>query len=128
MVRDNLTSNEYQLVDARPAPQFEGKVLSPVDLKAGTIPGAINLPFSTLFTPDLEGVKDVTALNAALGTAGFVSGRPTITFCNTGHLASADWFVLHEVLNHPNVRLYDGSMSEWTRNASLPVVAGKPAS
>ena len=38
----------------------------------------------------------------------------TITYCNTGHLASSAWFVLSEVLGNKQTRLYDGSMHEWT--------------
>ena len=37
-----------------------------------------------------------------------------ITFCNTAHLASIDWFVLSELLGNPNVRMYDGSLLDWT--------------
>ena len=37
-----------------------------------------------------------------------------ITFCNTEHLASIDRFVLSELLGNPNVRMYDGSLLDWT--------------
>ncbi|MDR3522306.1 MAG: sulfurtransferase [Acidocella sp.] len=124
MVAGNLKTNAHQLVDARPVPQFEGKVMAPVDVRSGTVPGALNLPFSALFTADNEGVLDTAALQAALTKATVKTTRPTIAFCNTGHLASSDWFVMHELLHMP-VRLYDGSMSEWSRDASLPMVAGK---
>ena len=39
-----------------------------------------------------------------------------IAYCNTGHWAATDWFVLSAVLGRPDVRLYDGSMVEWTFN------------
>ncbi len=125
MVAKNLTTKTSQLVDARPVPQYNGKVMAPVDVRAGTIPGALNLPFSTLFTADLEGVQDPAKLQAALDKAAVDSKQTsTIAFCNTGHLASSDWFVLHEILGLKGVRLYDGSMSEYSRDASLPVVNG----
>jgi thiosulfate/3-mercaptopyruvate sulfurtransferase len=44
----------------------------------------------------------------------------TITYCDSGHLASGGWFLMSEVLGNRNVRLYDGSMHEWTLNR-LPV-------
>lgn len=127
LMKSNLDTNAYQLVDARPPGQFTGKVLPAVNKRAGTVPGAINLPYSTLFTADNEGVQDPTALEATLEKAGVQRDRKTITFCNTGHLASSDWFVLHEVLNMPNVRLYAASMTEWSRTADMPMVPGKPA-
>ncbi|MDR3522267.1 MAG: rhodanese-like domain-containing protein [Acidocella sp.] len=123
----NLTTHDRQMVDARPPAQYDGKVKSPVAAKAGTIPGALNLPTGALETADLEGVLDKPALLAALAKAGVSTAKPTFTFCNTGHLASADWFILHEVLNVKDVALYDGSMAEWTQNPAHPVVAGNSA-
>jgi thiosulfate/3-mercaptopyruvate sulfurtransferase len=127
MVKSNLTSHKYQLVDARSVAQFEGKAKSPVALKAGTLPGAHSLPYSELKTADHEGIRDRAALLAGLRKAHIVRNRAAITFCNTGHLASLDWFVLREALGNRYVRLYDGSMAEWTRHPSLPVVPGKVA-
>ncbi len=49
---------------------------------------------------------------AALSNA--VPAGPVVAYCNTGHWAATDWFVLHEVLGREQVRLYDGSMAEWT--------------
>jgi thiosulfate/3-mercaptopyruvate sulfurtransferase len=124
-VRTDLTSHTYQLVDARPPAQFEGKVKSPVARAAGTILGAFNLPTEVLETSDHEGVLSGADLRAALEKAGVSEVKPAITFCNTGHLGSTDWFVLHEVLNNPDVALYDGSMADWTLNSANPVVNGK---
>jgi thiosulfate/3-mercaptopyruvate sulfurtransferase len=44
-----------------------------------------------------------------------------ISYCNTGHWAANNWFVLSELLGNKNVTLYDGSMVEWTSDISLPV-------
>ncbi|MEC7558641.1 MAG: sulfurtransferase, partial [Pseudomonadota bacterium] len=45
--------------------------------------------------------------------------------CNTGHWAATNWFVLSEVLGRDDVKLYDGSMVEWTADGSNPLVAGE---
>ena len=37
-----------------------------------------------------------------------------ITFCNKGHWASLNWFVMSELLGNKDARMYDGSMLEWT--------------
>ena len=50
-----------------------------------------------------------------------IGREPVTTYCNSGHLAATDWFVLSEILGHPDVKLYDGSMSQWTADASRPV-------
>ena len=56
-----------------------------------------------------------------------VPAGPVIPFCNTGQAAATDWFVLSEILGRPNVKLYDGSMSEWAGDPNRPVETG-PAS
>ena len=123
-VQKNLSTHEFQLVDARPPAQFDGKVKSPVDARAGTLPGALNLPYSVVLTGDGEGVRPMSELSAALQRAGITRNIPTITFCNTGRLASTAWFVLREVFANPKVRLYDGSMTEWSADPSRPMVNG----
>ena len=51
--------------------------------------------------------------------------KPVISYCNTGHWASTNWFVLSEVLGKKNVRVYDGSMVEWSAKKELPIAVGK---
>ena len=54
-----------------------------------------------------------------------IPAGPVVTYCNTGHWSATDWFVLHELLGREDVKLYDGSMVEWsawTRSArSYPI-------
>jgi thiosulfate/3-mercaptopyruvate sulfurtransferase len=127
MVQADLKTHHFQLVDARPAKQYDGTVKPGVDKKAGTIPGAMNMPFSVILTADHEGIMDQAGVDAMMKKAGISATKPAYTFCNTGHLASLDWFALREIAHVPDVKLYSGSMSEWTRDAALPVVKGKSA-
>ena len=52
---------------------------------------------------------------------------PVVSYCNTGHSAAANWFVLSEVLGRDEVALYDGSMTDWTQDPDRPVATGKAA-
>jgi thiosulfate/3-mercaptopyruvate sulfurtransferase len=54
-----------------------------------------------------------------------VPSKPVINYCNTGHQAATNWFVLSEVLRRPGVSLYDGSLSEWAEEPSRPVETGE---
>ena len=54
-----------------------------------------------------------------------LSADPVVAYCNTGHWASTDWFVLHELLGNKAARLYAGSMVEWTSNASRPLASSR---
>ena len=56
--------------------------------------------------------------------AATLSGGPAVTYCNTGHWAATDWFVLSEVLGRKDVRLYYGSMVDWTSDAQPPACLG----
>jgi thiosulfate/3-mercaptopyruvate sulfurtransferase len=47
---------------------------------------------------------------------------PAILYCNSGYEASSVWFLMHEVLGNQSVRLYDGSLHEWTKDESRPMV------
>ena len=50
------------------------------------------------------------------------SDQDAISFCNTGHWAATNWFVLSELVGQPNVRLYAGSMVDWTQaEGALPM-------
>ena len=55
-----------------------------------------------------------------------IPATPVINYCNTGHQAATNWFVLSEVLGRPGVSLYDGSMSEWTQEPIARWRWGRP--
>jgi thiosulfate/3-mercaptopyruvate sulfurtransferase len=122
-VQAALASGEVPLIDARPTEQYTGENPPANVGVAGTIPGAISLPHSTLI-PDGHDPVTRETLAGYLSQFGVKPEGEQIAFCNTGHWAAADWFVLHEVGGNPDVKLYDGSMVEWVQDPSLPVEAG----
>ena len=110
------------LLDARPVGYFTGKEKAPTAKAYGHIPGALNLDSATFYDPATNRLwpKDRLAAIAARLPDG-----PAITYCNTGHWAATDWFVLAVILGRPNVRLYDGSMAEWSADARRPVASAR---
>ena len=58
---------------------------------------------------------ELAAIAARIPPAG-----PVVNYCNTGHWSSTDWFVLSELLGRKNVKLYYGSMVEWSSVAEPP--------
>jgi thiosulfate/3-mercaptopyruvate sulfurtransferase len=118
-----VENNEHAtLVDARPASYFDGKEKAPASQAYGHIPGAINLDSATFYDPATNRLrpKDQLAKIAARLPSG-----PVVTYCNTGHWAATDWFVLSVLLGRPDVRLYDGSMVEWTVDPRRPVASAR---
>jgi thiosulfate/3-mercaptopyruvate sulfurtransferase len=109
------------LVDGRPEEQYLGQSKSPVVRVAGTIPGAVNLPHSSLYSAEYASFalpETIATLTQALGLD---ADEQNIVFCNTGHWASIVWFALHEVGGNQNTAMYDGSMAEWAADESRPI-------
>ena len=115
-------SKQASLVDARGPSYFEGREKSAEAARAGHIPGAIQRDYAGAFEGGkLKAQRELEKLFAV------VPQGPVISYCNTGHSAAANWFVLSEVLGRDEVALYDGSMTEWTQDPERPVATGKAA-
>lgn len=112
------------IVDARPPSQYDGRVMSSLVTRAGHIPGAISLDNALFYDAAAGRLKPREELEALLPPELADRSAAVISYCNTGHWSSIDWFVLSEILGFENVRLYEGSMAAWSRRADLPVVAG----
>lgn len=110
------------LIDARPASFYSGKEKAPTSQAYGHIPGALSLDSAEFYDDKTNRLKPKAELAAA---AAHLPNGPAVTYCNTGHWAATDWFVLHELLGRSNARLYAGSMVEWTSNASRPVESAR---
>ena len=109
------------LVDARPNLQFIGLQRSGSVLRAGTLPGAMSLPGQWLTENGGGKFRDQSTLRRLYGIADVPVEGELISFCNTGHWASLNWFVSSELMGNRRVRLYDGSLAEWTRRAGSPL-------
>jgi thiosulfate/3-mercaptopyruvate sulfurtransferase len=119
-VEKAIAGADATLLDGRSPAQFDGREKSPQASRAGHLPGAVHLDHSRAIQPGTGRLRPAAELEQLFGQ---VPPGPVISYCNTGHLASTNWFVLSEVLGHPNVTLYDGSMSEWTQDPDRPVAA-----
>lgn len=114
---------DWQIVDARSPERFRGDAPEPREgLRAGHIPGALNLHYARLLREDgtmLRGAK----LRAAFEEAGVDLERPVITSCGSGVTAAVLSLAL-EVLGHRDHALYDGSWAEWGMFPELQVETG----
>lgn len=105
------------LVDSRPPSFFSGLEKHRAVASFGHVPGAVNVPHSSAIGSDFR-LKDKASLERAFAIA---KDGPAIAYCNTGHWAATDWFVLSEVLGRSDVKLYDGSMLEYAAEKKGPV-------
>lgn len=90
--------------------------------RPGRIKGSVNLPAVHLLDPATNEFLPPAELRRRFEAVGAFDKR-VITYCGGGIAASADALAL-VMLGHPNVRLYDASMSEWAIDPTLPMETG----
>lgn len=113
----------HAILDARSPGRFRGEEPEPREgLRAGHIPGSVNLPWQTLLNTDGT-MKDEAGLRAAFAEVGVDPARPVITTCGSG-VSAAILNLALERIGHRNHALYDGSWAEWGMYGDLPVARG----
>lgn len=114
----NLEARTYQVLDARSAERFAGGGSDPHGVPGGHIPGSSNLPQDRLFNED-NTFKRGDALRAEFEAAGINLALPLVTTCGSGVTAASLLFGAH-LLGKEDVKLYDGSWSEWGADPDTP--------
>ena len=90
--------------------------------RPGRIAGSVNVPTVGLVDPHTNTFLPPEQLRAKFDAVGAFDKR-VITYCGGGIAASATALAL-VMLGHPDVKLYDASMSEWAKDDSLPMQTG----
>lgn len=108
------------VLDARVPERYRGEV-EPLDVRAGHIPGAQNVPIAG----NLRSATDLRFLSAEelrgrYEKLGVGKAERIVTYCGSGINACQTVFAL-TLAGFTNARLYEGSWSDWSRDASLPI-------
>lgn len=110
------------LLDARPAKFYEGQ--GPW-IKPGHIPGAVNLPWRSLMADDNPTrLKTDAEIAQILKEHNITPDKMIICSCGTGREATNEFILFKWYLGYPNVKLYEGSFTEWTASPDNPTVTG----
>jgi thiosulfate/3-mercaptopyruvate sulfurtransferase len=121
-VRKALAGGAAQVVDARPADRFEGRMPEPREgLKSGHMPGALNVPFVEIV--EHGHLKTGEELAATLEAHGVDLKKPVITTCGSG-VSAAILALAVEEAGGTMAGLYDGSWAEWGGRADCSVATG----
>jgi thiosulfate/3-mercaptopyruvate sulfurtransferase len=129
-VRDQVTATlgraDTALVDVRSPKEYSGELLAPENLpqegaqRGGHIPGAQNVPWATAVAEDGT-FKSAAELRSIYSGKGVTPEKATVAYCRIGERSAHTWFVLTELLGHPDVRNYDGSWTEWGSLIGAPI-------
>ncbi len=97
------TASSTILCDLLPARQYQ----------LGSIPGSINLPYTSLFVgKPVPTIRRAFEAEAVFSAAGIQKDSRVIFFCGDGYCGALGFFCAR-LLEMQNVSLYDGSLAEW---------------
>lgn len=119
---DNYQNPEWQIIDVRSDDEYNG--IDKVDNKrGGHIPGALHLEWNKMIKPDANDVFQLRTddeMEQLLNQARVSRDRTTVVHCQSGVRATFMAYCL-ELLEYTNVKVYDGSMSEWANLDHTPL-------
>ena len=129
-VRTNLGQSGRLLLDVRSPEEYSGERVSPSSLfgvdhgaeRSGRIPGAIPLHFRELVNED-DTFLSPDELRSKFVNAGAIaeSSEEIVIYCRLSHRATMVWFAMEYILGLNNVRIYDGSWTEWGSIVGFPI-------
>lgn len=91
--------------------------------RPGRIPNSVNLPWPGLTDPATGTFIPLDEAARRLAALGADRARAIVCYCGGGISATMALFLLHR-LGHTDLALYDASMAEWARDATLPIERG----
>jgi thiosulfate/3-mercaptopyruvate sulfurtransferase len=121
-----LGNNSTVILDARSPEEYSGaRVGGPGGpdvgaVRYGRIPGARHLHYTDLLTADKR-FKPADELASLVAARGVEPGKNVIAYCRMSHRATVIQFALMQILGRENVKVYDGSWTEWGNLVGVPI-------
>ncbi|APT85551.1 sulfurtransferase [Corynebacterium aquilae] len=118
---DDVKSGKYLLLDTREANRYAGKK-EHLDLKAGHIPGAVNVPTRELFNED-NTYRSPEELKKIFRDAGVDDPSKVIVYSGSGIHSAVAIAAMHQA-GLEGAAVYIGGWSQWCANPKNPVERG----
>jgi thiosulfate/3-mercaptopyruvate sulfurtransferase len=122
-----VENESHLIVDARSPEEYSGERVQPYEggadhgaVRYGRIPGARHLYFETILDETKSFLPEAELRKAADGI-GLADDVPVITYCRMSHRATVIYFALTEILGRSDVKIYDGSWTEWGNLVGVPI-------
>ncbi len=106
------------LLDVRPADEYLAKNIR--SIRGGRIPRSINITGTEGNNKDDHTFKSKEALKALFSKNGTTDNKVIYTYCHSGDRTAHAYVMLKYILGYKDVKVYDGSWSEWATILSLP--------
>jgi len=127
-VRAGLGEPGRLLLDVRSPEEYAGERVMELGKfdhgaeRAGRIPGAVHLYYRSLLNDD-DSYKSPEELERIFKRVGASRQAPdeVVVYCRLSHRASLTWVALTRLLGRENVKIYDGSWTEWGSIVGFPV-------
>lgn len=127
-IRSGLGNSGRILLDVRSPEEYNGeRVMPPPNFdhgaeRTGRIPGARHLHYQDILTENDTYVSQEEML-AKLGDLNLSPHRSdeVVIYCRLSHRASLVWFAMRHILGFENVKIYDGSWTEWGSIVGFPI-------
>ncbi len=113
---------DYLVIDVREAYRYRGES-EPIDLVAGHIPGAVNIPYTGNLDPDGYFLSSDELANKYKEAIASRNPEHVIVHCGSG-VTACHTLLAMEQAGIPGAQLYVGSWSEWSRS-NRPVAVNK---
>jgi thiosulfate/3-mercaptopyruvate sulfurtransferase len=90
--------------------------------RGGRIPGAVHLYYKNFLTDD-DAFKSPAEIRSLLEKIGATpeKAEEIVCYCRLSHRATFAWVAMKYLLGYPNVKIYDGSWTEWGSIVGFPV-------
>jgi thiosulfate/3-mercaptopyruvate sulfurtransferase len=126
LLKMKIADPNLVLVDVRSPAEYTGEITAPPEYpnehaqRGGHIPGAVNIPWGQAIREDGT-FKSAEELRQLYSSKGVVPDKKVVTYCRIGERASVTWFVLKHLLGYKDVKVYDGSWTEWGNLVRFPI-------
>ncbi len=121
-----LGAPDVTILDHRSIEEYTGARVAPTGMadvgaeRYGRIPGAQHIAYHALLNED-DTFKSPAELRDVIATVVPAKDRSIVSYCRLSHRATLACFAMTEILGYRNVRVYDGSWTEWGSMVGMPV-------
>ena len=122
-IMSDLESEKNKIViDARGEDRFFAKVKEPrAGIKSGHIPSSLNIPISSIIDKNTNCLKSIDEINEIFITIGLTDKNSELVMtCGSG-VTACGLALAANSLGFKNVKVYDGSWSEWGSREETPI-------